>query len=103
MKIHWVLNRRLVLLCCLLLLLGVAVGLISEALAIPTATTVERWVIAAGGGHSEAAPYSLDGTVGQAVVGTASQTPYGLCSGFWCGVRGALDERVFLPVAVRNH
>ena len=93
----------LVPLCCLLLLLGVAAGLMSEALAIPTATTVERWVIAAGGGHAEAAPYSLDGTIGQAVVGSSNQASYGLCSGFWCGVRGYLGESVFLPVVVRNH
>ena len=100
MNMHRALNRRFVLLCSLLLLLGVAVGLISEALAVPTATTVERWVIGAGGGHAEAAPYALDSTIGQAVVGGASNTPFELCSGFWCGVRGS---RVYLPVVVRNH
>ena len=103
MKKQRALIVRLVPLCCLLLLMGVAVGLMSEAMAVPTATTVEQWVVAAGGGHVEAAPYSLDGTVGQAVMGTASQTPYGLCSGFWCGVYGARGEQVFLPVVVRNH
>jgi hypothetical protein len=103
MKKQRALNVWLVPVCCLLLLLGVVAGLMSEALAIPTATKVERWVIAGGGGHAEAATYSLDGTVGQAVVDTAGQSPYGLCSGFWCGVRGALGERVFLPVVVRNH
>jgi hypothetical protein len=94
---------RLALLFSLFLILGLAVGLVSKALAVPTAATVERWVIAGGGGHAEAAPYSLDGTVGQAVVGTAGQAPYGLCSGYWCGIGGGLEERVFLPVVVRNH
>jgi hypothetical protein len=103
MKKERALIVRLVPLCCLLLLLSAAVGLMSEAMAVPAATTVEQWVVAAGGGHAEGAPYSLDGTVGQAVVGSSSQTSYGLCSGFWCGVRGYLGESVFLPVVVRNH
>lgn len=103
MKLYRALNRRLVLLSCLLLLTGVAAGLASEAVAVPTQTVVTRWVIAGGGGHAEAAPYSLDSTVGQAVVGTASQPPYGLCSGFWCGVRGGLAERGYLPVVIRNY
>jgi hypothetical protein len=103
MKMHGALSKRLVLLCCLLLLLGVAAGLLSEAMAVPTATTIERWVIAGGGGHAEAAPYSMDSTIGQAVVGTANHTPYGLCSGFWCGALGPLGESIFLPVVVRNY
>ena len=103
MKKQWALIGRLVPLCCLFLVFGVAVGLVSDAVADPTATTVERWVIGAGGGHAEAATYSLEGTVGQAVAGTAGQAPYGLCSGFWCGVPGYLGESVFLTVVVRNH
>jgi hypothetical protein len=103
MKSHSALSKRLVLLCFLLLLTGVAVVWASDAVAVPTATTIERWVIAGGGGHAEADPYALDGTVGQAVVGTSDQTPYSLCSGFWCGVRGGPAERIFLPVVVRDH
>ena len=100
---HRARTRRFVLLCSLLLLSGVAVGLIGEALAVPTATTVERWVIAAGGGHAEAAPYAMDSTIGQAVVGMASAAPYGICSGFRCGMRAPLEARVFLPLVLRNH
>jgi len=91
---------RFALLFSLFLIFGLAVGLASRALAVPTAATVERWVIAGGGGHAEAAPYSLDGTIGQSVVGTAGDFPRLLCSGFWCGAPG---HRTYLPVVVRTY
>jgi hypothetical protein len=60
---------------------------------------ISRYVIGGGGGHSEADPYVLDGTVGQAVAGTVSSTPYELCAGFWCGMG---MYRVYLPLVLRN-
>ena len=51
-----------------LILLGGLV-LIGVVLAAPVATTLERYVIGGGGGHTEAGIFSLDGTIGQAVVG----------------------------------
>jgi len=56
-------------------------------------------VIGGGGGHSEAAPYALDGTIGQAVAGPASSAPYDLCSGYWCG--GAAGNNIYLPLIMR--
>ena len=60
-----------------------------------------RNVIGGGGGHTENAPYALEGTSGQSVVGQASQTPYDLCAGFWCGM-GA-EYSVYLPLVLRNY
>ena len=58
------------------------------------------WVIGGGGGHLATAPYTLDGTVSQAVVGTVRQVPYDLCAGFWCGAEGIY--RVYLPLVIRQ-
>ena len=63
--------------------------------------TIDRYVIGGGGGHAEATPYALDGTLGQSVVGTASQGDYGLCSGFWCGA--AVEYKIYLPSMLKNN
>jgi hypothetical protein len=65
----------------------------------PSAYEVQRYVIAGGGGHSEGDGLTLDGTVGQAVVGTTSQVPYDLCSGFWCGMG---KYTFYLPLVLRD-
>ncbi len=70
------------------------------ALANASVPTVDWWVIGGGGGHAEAGNYALDGTIGQALVGTASDTGYELCSGFWCGA--AVKYKIYLPVVLRN-
>ncbi|MEJ2734920.1 MAG: hypothetical protein P8189_15360 [Anaerolineae bacterium] len=64
------------------------------------ASAADWWVIGGGGGHVATAPYTLDGTVGQAVVGTVSQVPYDLCTGFWCGAEGTY--RIYLPLVLRQ-
>ena len=56
-------------------------------------------VTGGGGGHAEAGIYSLDGTIGQAIAGKISNTPYELCSGFWCGA--VTDYKVYLPIVVK--
>lgn len=46
--------------------------------------TIDKSVIAGGGGTSSGGSYSLQGTIGQAVAGgPASGSPYSLQSGFW--------------------
>jgi hypothetical protein len=63
---------------------------------------IPRYVIGSGGGHVEAGNSTLDGTIGQAVVGVVSHAPYELCSGFWC--RGAVVEyKIYLPIILRNY
>jgi len=56
-------------------------------------------VIGGGGGHAEAGTYALDGTIGQAVVGAATDGGYELCSGFWCGVVEAAPPTTPTPTA----
>jgi len=58
-------------------------------------------VIGGGGGHAESAPYALDGTVGQPMVGQATGPSLDLCAGFWCGA--AVQYRVYLPLVLRNY
>lgn len=63
---------------------------------------ISRYVVAGGGGRLEQSSYALDFTVGQSVVGTASQTPYELCAGFWCTPGGEpIDHEIFLPLVMR--
>jgi hypothetical protein len=88
-----------ILLCCLLLVLA-----LPEGLAAPTALSLERWVVAGGGGHAEVASYAMSGTIGQAVVGGTSNDPYQLGSGFWGGIAPAASAayRIYLPLLMRN-
>lgn len=62
---------------------------------------ISRYVIGSGGGHAETAPYALDGTAGQPLVGVVTDASYQLCSGFWCGPVGG-EYRIYLPVVLRN-
>jgi hypothetical protein len=88
------------LLCSLLLVLSVVEGLAGVVLANGT-PAIDWHVIGSGGGHAEASTYGLDGTIGQAVVGTASDTGSELCSGFWCGA--AVEYKIYLPLVLRNY
>jgi len=68
--------------------------------ALAQGTSAIPWsVIGGGGGHAEAAPYALDGTLGQPIVGQAASLPYDLCAGFWCG---APPYRIYLPLLLKN-
>ncbi len=78
----------------LLLLLVTGVALAANGYTIP------RHVTGGGGGRVEQGIYTLDYTIGQPVVGTASNTPYELCAGFWCG--GAGEYKIYLPLVLRN-
>jgi hypothetical protein len=90
-------KRKVVLLAVALLscLLGASATQAFQAPAIDWAVT------SGGGGHLEAAPYVLDGTVGQAIVGTVSQEPYSICAGLWCTAGAAY--LVYLPLVLRQH
>lgn len=95
--------RRTLFAVALLVLLSV--GLVLGAEGAPSAYGIPRFVIAGGGGTSQAGLYALTGTVGQAVVGSGSRGLYSVCSGFWggpCGPAGILLNRIYLPLVVRN-
>jgi hypothetical protein len=52
-----------------------------------------------GGGRFGAGDYVVDSTIGRAVVGSYSSSPYDLCAGFWCG-RGTY--KAYLPLVLRS-
>ena len=54
---------------------------------------IDWYVIASGGGEMSSTSYSVNGTVGQPIVGTSSSTGYIIESGFWvgAGVAGGCD------------
>ncbi|HFD38482.1 MAG TPA: hypothetical protein ENJ31_01340 [Anaerolineae bacterium] len=78
--------------------------LVGVVLAAPTATSIERWVMAGGGGHAEAASYALDGTIGQPVVGGIGNGSTEIGAGFWGGMGAAAGaaSRIYLPLVLRG-
>jgi len=76
----------------LLSLVGVALTQDSRA--------INWYVIDSGGGHAEAVPYALDGTIGQPIVGQVVSLPCDLCVGFWCG--GVTGLWLYLPLVLRS-
>jgi hypothetical protein len=82
-------------LCSLLLFL--------TGVALANGTPAIDWKVIGGGGglHDQPVPYALGGTIGQAVVGTATEPGFELCSGFWC--RAAVEYKVYLPLVMRNY
>ena len=95
MKRKWMI---LVALIASLLLAGIAV-------AAPSGHSVDWWVMGGGGGSGSAGNISLNGTVGQAVVGVDGSGDYVVCAGFWYGL-GPCGEppgfSVYLPTVLRN-
>lgn len=82
-------------------LLALVALLLLSGVVLANGTQAIDWhVIGGGGGHVEAAPYALDGTVGQAVVGVVTDAGYELCSGFWC--RAVAGYKIYLPLVLRN-
>lgn len=95
--------RRVLLSLGILLLLSA--GLVLAADGAAPVYEIPRFVIAGGGGTTQAGIYALSGTIGQAVVGSGTRGHYSVCSGFWggpCGGAGILLERIYLPLVVRN-
>jgi hypothetical protein len=83
--------------------LAVSLLLVGTALAQGT-PSIDWWVIGGGGGSVTVGSTSLGGTIGQGLVGVDSNTPYELCSGFWCGAGGGPDQyEIFLPVILRQY
>jgi len=87
-------------------ILVIVAGLLLGMLLLTTATLADGgydlpWSVLGGGGGSLGnGGITLDGTVGQPVVGQVSVSSYALCTGFWCGAAG--EYRVYLPVVLRE-
>jgi hypothetical protein len=73
--------------------------------AAPSAHSVDWWVMGGGGGGGSAGGSSLNGTIGQAVVGVEGSGETVICAGFWYGL-GSCGESprfpVYLPIALGN-
>jgi hypothetical protein len=54
------------------------------------------WVMGGGGGSISSAGFALSSTIGQPLIGTASNDSLQLCAGFWCGVMP--EYYVYLPL-----
>lgn len=88
--------------CCLVLALSVIHGLASDD-QTNGVQGIDWDVIGGGGGiRNQSAPYTLDGTIGQALVGVSVDTELELCSGFWCRVIVA-PKKVYLPYLPQNY
>ena len=92
-------RKRAIQISIVVLIVLVAAGGVLIVGAAPLALDIGRSVIGGGGGNSSAGAYVLDGTVGQPVVGTVSNSPYNLCAGFWCGMG---VYKVYLPFVLRG-
>ena len=70
------------------------------------ATTIDWWTVGSGGGGSSAGGISLNGTIGQPLVGNNTAGNIEACSGFWeCGGALALapsPPSLYLPVVLKN-
>lgn len=74
------------------------------ALAQPMAFSLPWWTVDGGGGRSESANFSLEGTIGQAEAGAEMQSlSYSLSGGFWAGGEAPHSERIYLPVVVNDN
>ena len=62
---------------------------------------IDRYVIGSGGGTATGGDYTLNGTIGQPVIGSANHADLELCSGFWCKV--ADHFKTILPLILRNY
>jgi hypothetical protein len=68
--------------------------------------SINWWVIGGGGGSGTAGGTSLDGTIGQWVVGSGTSGTTQLGSGFWGGgsAAGAPDKYlILLPILLRQY
>ena len=59
--------------------------LAGRALAEPTATSIDWWVVAGGGGPASNGSIIVDGTAGQAVAGPSSAGDLAVGAGYWYG------------------
>lgn len=87
----------------ILLTVVVALLLAGRALAMSSTNYRLDWFVpltGGGGGPASSTHYAANFTVGQSVIGTASDTSYSGCLGYWCGA--AAQYRIYLPLVLRN-
>lgn len=74
------------------------IGLILlSSMAIAQEYSIDWYVIASGGGHTESENHGVDGTVGQAIVGQSESENFGIKSGFWAGGEPSGGDCAYVP------
>lgn len=97
-RIPLILKRLVWLPCALALVLAILCG--AEVIMAGGGPDIGWNVLAGGGGRVTGGVYTLDNTVGQAIVGIASGGTPELCAGFWC--TGGGNSRLYLPLVLRQ-
>ena len=82
------------------LLIVCALLLATSVWAATNATDLSWNVLGGGGGRLESGSVVVEGTLGQSVAGAVSQSPFELCSGYWCDT-GVSGHQIFLPLVRR--
>lgn len=91
-RLPWILILSL----ALILVVGLLSGtVLAQAISDPALT---RFVIASGGESSRSANVTLQGTVGQAISGSAAGGPFTLESGYWSAEE---SQALFLPLVLK--
>jgi hypothetical protein len=89
-------QRRLLLVLCLLLTLSLLPGTSRD----PLAPEIAWWAITSGGGRVSGGALVIDGVAGQAVVASTTAGTSELCAAFLC-VGGIGSRQVYLPLITR--
>ena len=92
-------NKRLL----ISLSLALATGLILAGLALAANGPAINWSVMAGGGqHASADNITLDDSLGQAIIGSASGGNIDLSAGYWHGLGcGEVKCMAYVPVVLR--
>jgi uncharacterized membrane protein len=89
-----------------MLLGALVVSLFLVRTALAQTPSIDWWVISSGGGSGTASGTSLDGTIGQWVVGSGTSGTTQLGSGFWGGGGAEVavgESQIFLPIILRQY
>ena len=73
--------------------------LLTASALLPAAAEIDWWAFGGGGGSVSQGTRTLDGVVGQGMVGLERGAGKDLCSGYLCTSAGFT---LFLPLATRN-
>jgi len=83
------------------LLVVISLLLMGSAWKMPSAPEIFWYVLGGGGGQVTNGAVVLEGSLGQGVAGTVSQSSLEVCSGYWCGA-GVPDFRMYLPLVKKQ-
>ncbi|MFH1373559.1 MAG: dockerin type I repeat-containing protein [bacterium] len=94
MKMNMIIVTSLSAITLLISHIGLTADTTKSSTSKPATGEEINWqVISSGGTKGTSASFGLNGTVGQAAIGSGSSTNYGVSSGFWPGMGGCCDKR----------